>query len=141
MLTEGWDSLERQSLKNAWNKLWLDLEGEKDFNDDHREEITDFVKSILEFQECDEEDVETSIACDAEKYGFQMLNNDEIVTSVQEESDPVDDEMDEDKDNNKSSNYPSNADAFTALKTAMEWYEQQSAALFNYCCSKESETL
>ncbi|GFY07152.1 glycerol-3-phosphate dehydrogenase [Trichonephila clavipes] len=31
---------------------------EKNFNDDHREEITDFVQSIPGFQECDE-DVET----------------------------------------------------------------------------------
>ncbi|GFV48801.1 uncharacterized protein TNCV_1723181 [Trichonephila clavipes] len=51
------------------------------------------------FQECDEEDVETWMACDAEDCGFQMLNDDEIVTSVQEESDPVDDKMDEDEDN------------------------------------------
>ncbi|GFV94633.1 hypothetical protein TNCV_3827001 [Trichonephila clavipes] len=54
MLAEAWDSLERQSLKNAWNKLWTNLEGEKDFNDDHREETTDFVQSIPGFQECDE---------------------------------------------------------------------------------------
>ncbi|GFW15159.1 hypothetical protein TNCV_173061 [Trichonephila clavipes] len=50
-----------------------------------------------------------------------MLNNDEIVTSVREESDPVDDETDEDEDNNnESSKGPSNADAFSALETAME---------------------
>ncbi|GFX10629.1 jerky protein homolog-like [Trichonephila clavipes] len=55
VLAEVWDSLERQSLKNAWNKLWPDLEAEKDFNDDHRKEITDFVQSIPGFQECDEE--------------------------------------------------------------------------------------
>ncbi|GFX20564.1 hypothetical protein TNCV_3489211 [Trichonephila clavipes] len=36
-----------------------------------------------------------------QKTGFQMLNDDEIMTSVQEESDSVDDEMDEDKDNNE----------------------------------------
>ncbi|GFT27477.1 hypothetical protein TNCV_1275721 [Trichonephila clavipes] len=43
-----------------------------------------------------------------------MLNDDEIVTSVQAESDPVDDETDEDEDNNnESSKYPSNA-VFTA---------------------------
>ncbi|PRD32076.1 UNVERIFIED_CONTAM: hypothetical protein NCL1_21573 [Trichonephila clavipes] len=71
----------KDSLKNAWNKLWPDLEGEKDFNGDHREEITDFVQSIRGFQECDEEDVETWMACDAEDCGFQMLNDDEIVTS------------------------------------------------------------
>ncbi|GFX21198.1 uncharacterized protein TNCV_4367771 [Trichonephila clavipes] len=46
----------RQSLKNAWNKLWPDLEGKKDFKDDHREKITDFVQSIPGFQECDEEE-------------------------------------------------------------------------------------
>ncbi|GFU83839.1 uncharacterized protein TNCV_1695091 [Trichonephila clavipes] len=59
-----------------------------------------------------------------------MLNDNEIVTSVQAESDHVDDEMDEDEDhNNESSKGPSNAGAFSALKTAMEWYEQQSE-----CC-------
>ncbi|GFX27516.1 uncharacterized protein TNCV_4995711 [Trichonephila clavipes] len=87
-------------------KLWPDLEGEKDFNDGHREE--------------DEEDVETWMACDAEDCGFQMLNDDEIVTSVQE-SDSVDDEADENEDNNnETSKGPSNADAFSALETAME---------------------
>ncbi|GFT17101.1 uncharacterized protein TNCV_4738291 [Trichonephila clavipes] len=38
------------------------------------------------------------MACDAEDCEFQMLNDDEIVTFVQEESDPVDDETDEDVD-------------------------------------------
>ncbi|GFV64421.1 hypothetical protein TNCV_955791 [Trichonephila clavipes] len=51
------------------------------------------------FQECDE-NVEIWMACDAEDWGFQMLNDDEIVTSVLEESDPVDDETDEDENNN-----------------------------------------
>ncbi|GFV36668.1 hypothetical protein TNCV_1033441 [Trichonephila clavipes] len=64
--------------------------------------------------------------------GFQMLNDDEIVTSVQEESDPVDDEWDEDEDNNnESSKGPSNAVAFSALETAMKWYEQQSERCLN----------
>ncbi|GFV15278.1 hypothetical protein TNCV_3039271 [Trichonephila clavipes] len=68
------------------------------------------------FQECDE-DVETWMACDGEDCGFQMLNVDEIVSSVQEESDPVDDETDEDEDNNnnESSKGPLNAEAFSAL--------------------------
>ncbi|GFT13244.1 uncharacterized protein TNCV_4077011 [Trichonephila clavipes] len=59
------------------------------------------------------------------------ISNAEIGTSVLEESDPVDDEMDEDEDNNnnESNKGPSNADVFSALETAMEWYEQQSE-----CC-------
>ncbi|GFX17450.1 jerky-like protein [Trichonephila clavipes] len=73
--------------------------------------------------ECDEDDVETRMACDAENWGFQMLNDDETATFVQEESDPVDDDTDEDEsnNNNESSKSPSNADAFSALETAMEW--------------------
>ncbi|GFT41154.1 hypothetical protein TNCV_5034351 [Trichonephila clavipes] len=65
---------------------------------------------------------------DAEDCGFV---DDAIVTPVQEESDPVDNETDEDEgnNNNESSKGPSNADAFSALKTAMERYEQQSAVL------------
>ncbi|GFV61877.1 mariner Mos1 transposase [Trichonephila clavipes] len=55
-----------------------------------------------------------------------MLNDDEIVTFVQEESDLINDETNEDKDNNKSSKGPSNADASPALEKAMELYEQQS---------------
>ncbi|GFW25314.1 uncharacterized protein TNCV_5088791 [Trichonephila clavipes] len=107
-------------------KLWLDLDGEKDFHDDHSEKITDFVQFIPGFQECDE-DVEPWMTCDAGDCGFQMLN-DGIVTSVQEESDPIDDETNEDEDNNnnQSSKGPSNADAFSLLETAMERYEQQS---------------
>ncbi|GFY00683.1 uncharacterized protein TNCV_2140761 [Trichonephila clavipes] len=65
-----------------------------------------------------------------QKTGFQTLNNDKIVASLQEESDPVDDETHEDEDNNNESRKsPSNADAFSALETAMEWYKQQSE-----CC-------
>ncbi|GFX71674.1 uncharacterized protein TNCV_4131201 [Trichonephila clavipes] len=59
------------------------------------------------------------------KLWVQMLNEGEIVTSVQEEFDAVDDEMDEDEDsnNNESSKGPSNADAFSVLETAMDvWF-------------------
>ncbi|PRD32354.1 UNVERIFIED_CONTAM: hypothetical protein NCL1_20719 [Trichonephila clavipes] len=65
------------------------------------------------------------MACDAEDCGFQMLNDDEIVTFMQEESATVDYETDEYEDNNKneSSKGPTNADSFSALETAMEWYE------------------
>ncbi|PRD22918.1 UNVERIFIED_CONTAM: hypothetical protein NCL1_47803 [Trichonephila clavipes] len=75
-------------------------------------------------------------------HSFQILNDDEIVTSVQEESNPVDDETDEDDDNNnESSKGPSNAKVFSALETVMECYEQQIDVLLNYCSSKGLETL
>ncbi|PRD19746.1 UNVERIFIED_CONTAM: hypothetical protein NCL1_56486 [Trichonephila clavipes] len=87
-----------------------------------------------------------STTCTVYEYVFEQCNAQQlcrIVTSVQEESDPVDDETDEEEDNNnsESSKGPLNADAFSALETAMVWYEQHSAVLFNYCCFRESETL
>ncbi|GFX11578.1 uncharacterized protein TNCV_5141531 [Trichonephila clavipes] len=65
------------------------------------------------FQEYNE-DIETRMACDAEDCGFQMLNDNYSVNSVQEESDPID------EGNNESSKGPSKAEAFSALETAME---------------------
>ncbi|GFS47110.1 uncharacterized protein TNCV_2052971 [Trichonephila clavipes] len=66
------------------------------------------------------------MACNAEDCGYQKLNDDVIVTSVQKESDPVNEATDENEDNNNESRKgPSNADAFSALETVMEWYEQQ----------------
>ncbi|GFT26798.1 hypothetical protein TNCV_3709831 [Trichonephila clavipes] len=66
------------------------------------------------------------------KFGFQTLNDDQIGTSVQEESDHVDNETDKDEDNssNESSKGLSKADTFSALETVMVCYEQQSE-----CCT------
>ncbi|GFV30461.1 hypothetical protein TNCV_990161 [Trichonephila clavipes] len=76
------------------------------------------------------------MACDAEDCGFKMLNDDEIVTYVQEETDPVDDEMDEDENNNESSKRPSNADAFFCVRDSCGVVRTtiKSAVLLNYCC-------
>ncbi|GFU24602.1 hypothetical protein TNCV_2265351 [Trichonephila clavipes] len=63
------------------------------------------------------------MAYDAEDCGFQMLSDDEVVTSGQEESDTVDNETDEDEDNNnnnESSKGPTTAEAFSVLETAMD---------------------
>ncbi|PRD22412.1 UNVERIFIED_CONTAM: hypothetical protein NCL1_49162 [Trichonephila clavipes] len=74
------------------------------------DKTTNYNTHKVEKQECDEEDLETWMSCDSEDCEFQILNAGEIVTSVQEESDPVDEKTDE--DNNKNSKGPSNADAF-----------------------------
>ncbi|GFT26043.1 uncharacterized protein TNCV_2332341 [Trichonephila clavipes] len=108
-----------------------------------KEDITNFVQSIQGFQEYNEEDLESLIACDAEDYGFQMLNDDEIVTSVQEESNPVDDETVEDEDNTtKVARVHQMLTHF--LRYRQPWSStnnNHSAVLLNYCCSRESETL
>ncbi|GFT60495.1 hypothetical protein TNCV_1966061 [Trichonephila clavipes] len=69
-----------------------------------------------------------------QKTEFQMLNDDEIMTSVQEESNPVDDETDEEEDNNESSKGPSNADAFSNQSPCgekMKVYNNVHVIIFN----------
>ncbi|GFU04562.1 hypothetical protein TNCV_1516081 [Trichonephila clavipes] len=60
------------------------------------------------------------MACDGEDWGFQMLINDEIVTSVLEESDPVDDEMDEEEDNNGSSKDKKNSETLALSSSGIQ---------------------
>ncbi|GFU04221.1 hypothetical protein TNCV_863491 [Trichonephila clavipes] len=97
--------------QGGFEKRLPNLEGKKYFNDDHREENTDFVQSIPGFQECDE-GVETP--------GWHAMPK--TVTSVQEQSYPVNDKTNEDEDNNnnESGKAPSNANALSVLETAME---------------------
>ncbi|GFV46332.1 hypothetical protein TNCV_3232211 [Trichonephila clavipes] len=81
------------------------------------------------------------MAYDAEECGFQMLSDDDIVTSVQEESDPVDHETVEDEDNNNENNKaPSNADAFFCVGDSYG-VVRTTISVLSYCCSRESETL
>ncbi|GFV72840.1 uncharacterized protein TNCV_1325511 [Trichonephila clavipes] len=72
-------------------------EREKDFKDDRREENTNIVQSIPDFQECNEEDVEIWMAWMHKIVDFKLLNDDEILSSLQEESNHVDDEVDKDQ--------------------------------------------
>ncbi|GFS83087.1 uncharacterized protein TNCV_1287041 [Trichonephila clavipes] len=62
--------------------------------------------------------------------GFQMLNDDEIVTSVQTESDPVVDETEGDEDNiNESSKDSSNAGV---LRRFVEWAQNEMAVVSDF---------
>ncbi|GFY25285.1 uncharacterized protein TNCV_2484051 [Trichonephila clavipes] len=116
-------------------------EGEKDFNDGHREEITDFVQSIPGFQECDGE---AWMACYAEDSGFQMLKDARLRLPCK-------------KNPTLSTMKRSKTRATTTTKVArihqiltrfLRWRQlwsgtnnNQSAVLLNNCCPRESEIL
>lgn len=57
--------------------------------------------------------------------GFQILNNDEILSFVQDKQQTViDDEDGEDEQSEENRKRgPSHEEIFTALETAMSWYE------------------
>ncbi|GFY32578.1 hypothetical protein TNCV_673331 [Trichonephila clavipes] len=53
--------------------------------------------------------------------GFQMINDDEIVTSVQEESNPVDDETDENEDSNNKESSKDPSEILTRFLRIGSW--------------------
>ncbi|GFT27687.1 DDE_3 domain-containing protein [Trichonephila clavipes] len=60
-----------------------------------------------------------------QKTELQMLNDDEIVTSVQQESDPVDDETDEDEDNNNDENSKGQSNVRTRILRSRELWNDE----------------
>lgn len=92
-----------------WNKFLG--ESDKDINDsldtlevDLNNMVDELFPQILGFSECDRED--SRVWFENDDSGFQILNDNEIVSIVQEE------------------NGPSHGEAFTALKTALSWFEK-----------------
>ncbi|GFX04162.1 uncharacterized protein TNCV_3973111 [Trichonephila clavipes] len=80
------------------------------------------------------------MACDAEDCGFHMLNDDEIVTSVQEEFDPVYEETDEDdNNNNESSKGPSNANARVFCVSDSYGMERKTIGVLSYSTTAAQE--
>ena len=137
MLAESWELMTVDNLKNAWNKLWSIEETDKNDSEEQQlqqqqtNEITNLIQSIAGFQECDKEDANEWLESDTDP-GFQILNEDEVITCVQEKYNSTEIETDEDEDDCDKNKGPSHAEAFVALETAMMWYERQ-----HECCSTQ----
>ncbi|XP_046629071.1 jerky protein homolog-like [Neodiprion virginianus] len=132
MIADAWASLTERNLKNAWNKLWppseeTQAEIQEDISNCEKGGINEFVEifhAIPGFTECDNDDAENWLKDDANDPGYQILTDDQIVSSVlhDEDSDSDDKHSDESVEASKQ---PSHGEAFGALETAMEWYEKQ----------------
>ncbi|GFU64036.1 uncharacterized protein TNCV_246131 [Trichonephila clavipes] len=85
------------------------------------------------------------MACDAKDYGCQMLNDDEIVTIVQEESyRPTLSTMKRMKTRTTTTKEARVYQILVRFLSYRLWSgtnNNQSAVLLTYCCSRESDTL
>ncbi|KFD50310.1 hypothetical protein M513_08810 [Trichuris suis] len=84
------------------------------------EELLEALKAVSLSGECENADVEMWLACDSDDPGFQILDDDEIVESILN----VEDEMEEDLDEvaEAQTTYPHDT-AFRCLEIALEWFE------------------
>jgi len=128
MAADAWDNLTEENLRNAWKKLWVtsmefEAEGETDLN--NLDDFVDLFNEIPGFNDCNCDDAVDWLATDVNDLGYQILDSDEIISSLQnEESD--DRSSDESMGTPKG---PTSAEAFAAFETGLEWFEKQAE-----CC-------
>ncbi|XP_023247529.1 jerky protein homolog-like [Copidosoma floridanum] len=92
------------------------------------DEFASLIGNIPGFADCDKDDVEDWLNHDANDQGYQILDDDEIVSSIKN----LDDDHDSDSSDNESlgaPKKPSHAEAFNAFETGLEWFESQ-----DECC-------
>lgn len=131
MIADAWDSLTKDNLQNAWKKLWTLSEEpeveEENINSEQNDidEFVDLFGIIPGFTDCDKNDAVDWLNGDSTDPGYQILDDDEIISSLKNQED-------DDHDNDSSSdesvnapNKPSHAEAFAAFETGLEWFERQ----------------
>nr|CAD7452910.1 unnamed protein product [Timema tahoe] len=133
MVADAWNVLTQDNLKKAGNKLLSEERNEtpeKDETDDNPdndlEENVEMFLSIPGFSEYDREDTESWLQNDIDDHGYQFMTEDEIVNYLQDNDEMSDEEEDECGNiHSENESGPSNEEAYTALTTAMAWYEKQ----------------
>ncbi|XP_043471596.1 jerky protein homolog-like [Leptopilina heterotoma] len=125
MVADAWELLTEENLKRAWNKLLsLETDSEETIEAQNISEFNEFFSNIPGFADCDADDAIDWINSDANDPGYQLLNDEEIISSVTNltENDDENESEDECLDETKK---VSNSEAFNAFEIGLEWYAQQ----------------
>lgn len=85
-------------------------------------EVVMLCQSVPGFQECDETDAVEWLDLDKNDMGYEILDDNDIVTSMQE---PENQESSDSEEDVADDAVPSHSEAFTSLETVMSWYEVQ----------------
>lgn len=142
MVAEAWSLVKEVTLRRAWNKLkGISTEEEKDKEKKGKEDLEkereetgededdvpleEFTNILLKIPGCSEvsaADVGEWMVCDSSDPGFQILNDDELIESVREESVEEEDDLNVEVEADTG---PSASEAFAGLETALKWMERQ----------------
>lgn len=128
MAAEAWATVKDTTLAKAWNKLLPSDESitapEEPANSQFVSQLARLIKESSGFEECDQENIQDWLECDADDPGYQVLTDDEIIDSVIDDQEPCNDE-EEPSGDDRAEKGPSSEEAFHCLETAMKWLEQQ----------------
>lgn len=138
MVADAWDMLAEANVRNAWKKLWSvaeDREAREKTDQNYLGEFVDLFNNIPGFSGCGIDDVVDWLAIDANDLGYNVSDNGEVVTSLQNlnEDEESDDGSSSDESMGVPPKEPSHATAFTAFEIGLEWFEKQPE-----CCPAQS---
>ncbi|XP_046662996.1 jerky protein homolog-like [Homalodisca vitripennis] len=129
MIADSWSNMKESNLKNAWNKILEKTREKIEPKVTDQEDVDEFLElygEIPGFSECDIQDTENWLTMDNDP-GFQILNDEEIVSLVLAE-DTTQHDSDEDCNTDtaeSTKNRPSHEEALSAFNTAMSWLQKQ----------------
>lgn len=138
MVADAWDTLTEESVRNAWKKLWAvaeEREAREKTDQNYLNEFVDLFNNIPGFGDCGTDDAADWLAIDANDPGYNVLDNGEVVNSLQNqnEDEESDDGSSSDESMGTATKEPSHATAFTAFEIGLEWFEKQPE-----CCPAQS---
>ncbi|XP_067144543.1 jerky protein homolog-like [Centruroides vittatus] len=92
MAADAWATVKDTTLVTAWNKLLPSDESisapEEPPNSQFASHMCGLIKECYGFEECDNENIQDWLECDADDPGYQILSDDEIIASVIDNQDP-----------------------------------------------------
>jgi hypothetical protein len=127
MAADACDNLTEENLRNIWKKLWIasmELEAEEETDLNNLDDFVDLFNEISEFNDCNYDDAVDWLATDVNNLGYQILDSDEIISSLQN-----DENDDSSKESIGTPKRSTSAEAFDAFETDLEWFEKQAE-----CC-------
>jgi hypothetical protein len=120
MAADAWDNLTEKNLQNTWKKFWvasMELEAEEKTDLNNLDDFVDLFNEIPGFNDCNYYDAIDWLATGVNDLGYQILNSDEIISTLQNEE--SDDSNDKSMGTPKG---PASAKAFAAFETGLEMF-------------------
>lgn len=127
-VASSWDDLTVSNLKNGWNKLWPESTIDpvpEETQSVSVDEIVELCNSGRQNENLTADEITDWLECDRLDGGFEMLNDEEIISRVTNDEGTNEEDDDEDHEPKPTTTH---AEVETMLTKCMDWFELQEEA-------------
>ena len=130
-VASAWTDLTVSNLNNGWNKLWPEQTPSSNESEEIETVSVDEIVQICNSNELNIETITTEevidwLDCDKQDEGFEILNDDELISNVNAVEEEVEDGDEESVLNQNPTTSHSEAEAM--LSKCIDWFEKQKEA-------------